>query len=154
MIARNFVSYIICQHGCPEKLTTDQGSYFISKLFLEICKLLNINKIHTTVYHLEVNRVVERSHQMLMNYLSHFVNEAQNDQNKWTDFAIMTYRAIVHSITGFSPHFLVHGQESNFPTEIFVGEIEDKDLSEDDYILDIVTRLKTDFSNEREHREK
>lgn len=63
----------------------------------------------------------------------------------------MAYRATLHSIIGFSPYFLVHGLEANLPTEILTRDIEDKDLSEEDFIQDIVTRLKTAFNKAKEN---
>lgn len=51
-----------------------------------------------------------------------------------TDFELMACRAILNSITGLSPYFLVHGREANLPTKILMRDIEDKDVSEGDYI--------------------
>lgn len=41
-ITKKFVTHIMCRHGCPKRLTTDQGSRFTSELFSEVCKLLRI----------------------------------------------------------------------------------------------------------------
>ena len=41
-IAREFATKIICRHGAPERLLTDQGSNFISEVMQSICKLLKI----------------------------------------------------------------------------------------------------------------
>lgn len=117
MISKNFVTHIICRHGCPETLTADQGSNFMSNLFSEVCKLLKIDNIHTTAYHPEANGVVERHHHTLMDYLSHFVNKEQNGWDEWLDFALMAYRTTPHTVTGYSPYYLIHGREANLPTE-------------------------------------
>ena len=101
-IAKKFVTHIICRHGCPENITTDQGSNFTSELFSEVCKLLKINKFQTTAYHPEANGVVERSHQTLMNYLSHFINKDQSDWDEWIDFTLMPYRATPHTAVSYT----------------------------------------------------
>lgn len=111
-IARKYVNHIICRHGCPEKLTTDEGAQFTSELLSEICKLLQVKQIQTTAYHPEANGVVERFHQTLMNFLSHYINEKQDDWDEWIDYALMAYRTTPHTATGYSPYYLNHGREA------------------------------------------
>jgi len=60
----------------PEKILNDQDTNFTSKTFKNICKLLKTEKIQTTVYHLESNGALERSHRILAKYLQHYINEA------------------------------------------------------------------------------
>ena len=52
-IAEVFVTRIICEHGIPDKILTDQGSNFVGEVFKNTCKLLKITKIQTTAYHPE-----------------------------------------------------------------------------------------------------
>jgi len=40
----------------PDKLHSDQGRQFDGKLIEELCKLLQIEKTHTTPYHPQVER--------------------------------------------------------------------------------------------------
>jgi len=42
-------------------------------------KLLKINKIQMTAYHLESNGALERLHRTLTEYLWHYVDEDQTD---------------------------------------------------------------------------
>jgi len=121
-VAEKFVTEIICKHGTPKKLITDQGSNFLSELFIEICKLLHISKLNTSAYHPQTNGVVERSHRTLMNYLSHYVNKEQTDWDVWIPFALFAYRVTPHSVTGFSPFLMVNGREPNLPSEIVMNE--------------------------------
>lgn len=75
-IAEKCITEIICKHGTPKKLITDQGNNFSSDMFSEICKLLHIKKLKTTAwYHPQSNGLVERSHRTLINYLSHYTNK-------------------------------------------------------------------------------
>lgn len=150
-IARKFTTEIICKHGTPKVLVTDQGKNFMSDLFTEVCKLLNIKKLNTTAFHPQANGQVERSHRTLMNYLSHYVNSDQTDWDDWIPFALFAYRATPHSVTGFSPFLIVHGREANLPSEIVFDNTEpEKDLSEEDYVQEIVLRLKSVFQTAKE----
>ena len=110
-IARIFVEEIVCRHGTPEKLLTDQGTNFTSELFREICKLLDIKKLQTTAYHPQTNGIVERSHQTIMTGLSQFISNDQKDWDVWLPYVMMTYRCTQHSTMKYSPYYLLHGRE-------------------------------------------
>lgn len=135
-IAKVFVEEIICRHGTPEKLLTDQGTNFTSELFQEICKLLDIEKLQTTSYHPETNGIVERSHQTIMAGLSQFIDEDQRNWDVWLPYVMMVYRATPHSTTKYSPYYLLHGREMRLPTDWIREEVQ-LDLSEDDLIHEI-----------------
>jgi len=67
-VAKEFITKIICEHGIPEMVLTDQGTNFLSEIFKNTCKLLKITKIQTA-YHPESNGALERSHRTLAEYL-------------------------------------------------------------------------------------
>lgn len=54
-ITKEFLTKIIFEYGIPNKILTNQGIIFLSKLFKDVCKLLKIEKIHITTYHPESN---------------------------------------------------------------------------------------------------
>lgn len=139
-IANVFVEELICRHGTPEKLLTDQGTNFTSERFQEICKLLDIEKLQTTAYHPETNDIVERSHQTIMAGLSQFIDEDQRNWDVWLPYVMMVYRATPHSRTKYSPYYLLHGREMRLPTDWIRKEVQ-LDLSEDDLIHEIKQRM-------------
>ena len=51
--------------GFPQRLMSDQGTGFTSKVIAAMCSLLGIEKIQTTLYHPQCNGSAERVHQML-----------------------------------------------------------------------------------------
>ena len=51
--------------GFPQRLMSDQGTGFCSKVIEAMCSLLGIEKIRTTLYHPQSNSSAERVHQML-----------------------------------------------------------------------------------------
>ena len=51
--------------GFPQKLMSDQGTEFTRDVIAAMCKLLGIEKIRTTPYHLQTNGSAERVHQTL-----------------------------------------------------------------------------------------
>ena len=49
-IARKFYEKIICVHGAPKWLLSDNGSAFISTLFKELCKCFNVTQVLGSSY--------------------------------------------------------------------------------------------------------
>ena len=50
-VAEKLVREFICRFGVPHQLHSDQGINFECKVFTEVCKLLDIEKTHTTPLH-------------------------------------------------------------------------------------------------------
>jgi len=46
-VTKEFVIKIICKHGIPDTVLTNQSTNFLSEVFKNICKLLKIIKIQT-----------------------------------------------------------------------------------------------------------
>ena len=51
--------------GFPQRLMSDQGTVFTSKMIESMCSLLGIEKVRKTPYHPQSNGSAERVHQML-----------------------------------------------------------------------------------------
>ena len=140
-VAREFVTHIVARHGTPKRLLTDQGRNFVSKLFKETCKLLQIKKIQTSPYNPMCNGLVARSHYKLSDVLSHFVNKDQRNWDKWVPIVQMAYRSTPHSITKYSPYFLLHGREIKLPFPIDVTPKFSRYDIEDENVEDLAEKL-------------
>lgn len=113
--ARALVEAIVTRHGAPDRLLTDQGRNFVSSLLKNTCRLLGTQKIQTTPYHPEGNGMVERLHRTLAESVAHYVRRDGRDWDQWVPYALMAYRAIPHSSTGYSPNYLLYGREVQMP---------------------------------------
>ena len=87
----------------------------MSALFQEMCKLLQIKRINSTAFKPKMQGKVERFHAGLKQTMSHYVNKYGNDWDDYVDYALMVHRATPHSITKFSPHYLLHGRDMRLP---------------------------------------
>lgn len=76
-VAYYFVIHFICSHGLPKSLVTDCGTEFLSRVFVEVCRLLKIKKLSTSPNHPRSNGSLERSHRTLGEYLRSFVDKNQ-----------------------------------------------------------------------------
>ena len=116
-VARKFVSEVILEFGTPKYLLSDQGTQFVSHLLKETCKLLNISKLQTTAFHPQSNGICERFHKSLVDMISHFVAKDAQRWDEYVPYAVMAYRRTPHSVTRFSPYYLVYGREMRLPVE-------------------------------------
>ena len=117
-VASIMIKEFISRFGIPKTIHSDQGSQFVSKLFLEMCRLLQIEKTRTTPYHPESDGMVERFNRTLCTMLSAFVDENHKNWDSLLPFVMMAYRAAEHETTGVSPNVMMLGRETTTPLEI------------------------------------
>jgi hypothetical protein len=114
-VARALVTQVFARHGCPKMLSSDRGTNFMSALFQETCKLLQIKRINSTAFNPKMQGKIERFHAGLNQTMSHYVNKYGNDWDDFVDYALMVHRATPHSITKYSPYYLLHGRDMRMP---------------------------------------
>lgn len=117
-VAREFVQNVVLKYGIPETILTDQGANFLSELFANVCKLLQIRKIQTTAFHPESNGSLEREHKVLVEYLRHYIAEDQRDWDEWVAYATYLYNITTPRATGYSPFELLFGYRARIPTAL------------------------------------
>ena len=114
--AKVYATQIISRNGTGEQLITDQGRGFMSSFFRETCKVLGIRRTRTTSYHPASNGMIERRHKYFHTGLSHYINSANTNWDTIVPFFFMAHRATPHSVTGYSPFYLLHGREMQLPS--------------------------------------
>ncbi|XP_053486641.1 uncharacterized protein LOC128611284 [Ictalurus furcatus] len=67
-IARELV-LLFSRVGIPKDVLTDQGTPFVSKLMADLCRLLQVKHLRTSVYHPQTDGLVERFNQTLKRML-------------------------------------------------------------------------------------
>ena len=148
-VAKAFVTKVVLEHGIPEKILTDQGTNFTSEMFKNTCKILKIEKLQTTAYHLENNGALERSHRTLAEYLRHYINEDQTDWDEWLPYAMFTYNTTPYATTGLTPFELVYGHRANLPTAL--SKPPKLTYSYEDYAQELRERIRATNQVAREH---
>ena len=115
--ANALVDHWIGRFGCPHSLHSDQGRNFESKLFEQLMQLLEMDKTRTTPFQPQSNAVIERMNKTLQNMLEKGINEEQSNWSQQLPYVMMAYRFSVHESTGYTPQFLVFGQELSLPLD-------------------------------------
>lgn len=104
------------------------GYQFESRLFREMCKMLQINKTRTTAYNPQFDGMVERLNRTIKDILSKYLTVHQIDWDKYVDGLVLAYNTTPHETTGITPYRMVFGNEASIPlnimTEINVTEEE------------------------------
>ena len=77
--------------------------------------MLGIQRSRTSSYHQASSRTIERWHRLLHDGMSHYINSSHSNWDLVLPLLI-AYRATPHSITGYSPFFLLHGWEIILPS--------------------------------------
>lgn len=96
---------IFARFGFPTQLITDSASYFINKVFIDICKALGITHKRTSPHHPQSN-VRERVNSNLMMMLIEHTVRHKNWDAKLPEMTFAT-RTTVDRSTGFTRDVLV-----------------------------------------------
>ncbi len=88
---------------------TDQGTPFMSRLMADLCRLLNVKQLRTTVYHPQTDGLVERFNQTLKQMLRHVAAEDKRDWDQMLPYVLFGIREVPQASTGFTPFKLLFG---------------------------------------------
>ena len=148
-VADCLVKQFFSRFGVPYWLKTDQGRQFKSKLFEEMCSLLQVEHKCSTAFHPQGNSRAEKMVQVVGNLLSAFcVNQRHWDEN--LPLLTLAYRSTVHEVTGYTPNYVMLGREVTLPIDIMMGTIGDEQrLTVSDYIDQLKDRLSSCFDEVR-----
>ena len=137
--------------GALARLLSDRGTSFTSSIIEELCKILGIQQLCTTPYHPQTNRLVERSHQMIM----HMIGKVGEDKKaNWpSHFAeiVYAYNSTRSTVTGYSPHYLLFGWRPRLPVDFIFPTVGSNEAptreasakSVDMYIASVRDRLRS-----------
>jgi len=78
-LAHLFVVHVFSKHRVPSHITSDHGSEFVSHFFYSLGTALDVRLHFTSGYHPEANGQVERTNQMLEQYLHVYCNYQQDN---------------------------------------------------------------------------
>ena len=120
----------------------------------EICRLLEIDKLHTSVYKPSTNAQIERFHRSLNSMIGTVISDKQTDWDEWLPYVLAAYRASPHDSSGFSPHLLTFGRENRATLDIVFGltvpEPEVEQNTYCDYVENMQTKLHTAYDLARD----
>src|SRR3989337_259182 len=105
---------IICRHGCPRILQSDQGTHFVNEVIKELLRKFNIRQQLSTPYHPQTNGLVERFNRTLCESLAKMTHGLTD----WDDLVqptLFAARDKNNRSTGGSPFLLTYGRQARSP---------------------------------------
>ena len=96
-------------YGITKQIKSDKGGAFISKEYIEFCKIQNINRIYRTANLHTGTRLVERTIQSLKNLVLANLEDDQNLRES-VNRALHVLRFTIHSETKKTPFELHFGR--------------------------------------------
>jgi transposase InsO family protein len=139
--AKVFFDHFVVHYGIPQRIHSDQGGAFESKIVKELCKLLHVGKSRTTPYHPSGNPVTERFNRTLINMLSTLDVQRKLDWKSQVGPMVHAYNCTPHASTQFSPYFLMFGRHPNLPIDIAMGISRHDNTTTSSYAEDLRKRL-------------
>ncbi|KAK7945555.1 hypothetical protein WMY93_001283 [Mugilogobius chulae] len=138
----NFIVY----YGIPDRIHTDQGQDFESKLIKELCEVAGIQKSRTTPYHPRGNPV-ERFNRTLLSMLGTL---EEKQKSKWKDYVkplVHAYNCTKNDVTGYAPYELMFGRTPRLPVDMVFGlPLQGtKHKSHSQYVQHLKSRLEESF---------
>lgn len=109
---------IICRHGCPTIMVSDNGKPFLSDLIRQVCRNYNIIHKTTTPYNPQSNGLIERFNRTLGQILQRRSYEEKLDWDAYLPATLFAYRSIKQATTKHSPFFLIYGYEPRTPFDL------------------------------------
>ena len=137
--------------GALARLLSDRDTSFTSSIIEELCKILGIQQLWTTSYHPQMNRLVERSHQMIMHMIGKLGEDKKADWLSHLAEIAHAYNATQSGVTVYSPHYLMFGWWPRLPVDFIFPTIgsnkapmrEATTRSVDMYIASVRDRLRS-----------
>ena len=114
----HLITHWISRYGCPMTFQSDNGKVFVGDLTKELMKRSHIAQAHSTTYHPQTNRLVERQNRTLVNMLKVYCSRYMTDWDKYLPQVVGAYNSTQNSTTGISPF---RQRESNAPDILLPG---------------------------------
>jgi hypothetical protein len=115
-VAKFLYEEIICRHGTPKILLSDQGSHFRNELVEKLCQKFKIQRRFSSPYHPQTNGLVERFNKTLCTMLAKLGDITNWDEN--IPSVLFAYRTTKHNITQNTPFYLIYGRPPVLPIEV------------------------------------
>jgi integrase-like protein len=157
-LAKFIFEEIVCRHGTPKVILSDQGRNFISETIRILCERFLIKHKFSSPYHPQTNGMVERFNRTLCESLAKV--KGTDDWDIHIPAVLLAYRTKKHATTGYTPFQLVYGRQATLPIEalIPVEPTATQDVDLQDSILtrayDLIEKLPALQENARKNTKK
>ena len=107
--AEILIKKVFCRYGLSEKLISDRGPQFASKVMRAVLKAMGVRSALSTAFHPQTDGSSERANQGLEQYLRAYCNRNQDNWVSLLPMADFAHNTQEHSATKRTPFELLHG---------------------------------------------
>jgi hypothetical protein len=110
-----------CTFGFPDVYRTDNGTEFNNKTVIELCKLVQCQKVNIVAYNPQSNPV-ERFHRDLGRMIRALLPREDNHWCTLLPTICSAYNSKVNESTGHTPNMVFFGREMNLPSDFLISK--------------------------------
>ena len=154
-VANAIFNNILCIHGRPDTIVTDEGSEFVNAGLRFLYKRWGIQPITTGGYQPQA-LPVERFHRFLNGSMTTLAAKFGEDWTTYLPAVVFAYNSSVTVSTGYSPYALLFGRNPRFieDTAIVHGSVVNDFKDEPDFAKAIARRLHRAYDHVRAQQER
>ena len=104
----------------PKRSCQIKAETFDSQLVADLCTLMGMQKIQTSLYHPQTNSQCERFNSTLINMLETLPWEKKSEWKNHIGTLVHAYNCTWNSATGFSPYYLMYGRQPCLPKRGYI----------------------------------
>jgi transposase InsO family protein len=127
--AQTLFDNFIVHYGIPQRIHSDQGANFESKIVKELCTLTGMKKSRTTSYHPMGNGMCERFNRTLLGMLGTMEQHQKSNWKAYVAPMVHAYNCTRHESTRVSPYFLMFGRHPRLSIDLAFGINKDRKQS-------------------------
>ena len=148
-VADAFFENILCRHGTPAVVVSDNGTEF-DGVFDVLARKYGVKRIRTSPYHPQANGIVERLHGYMRGSLAAMSTADQAQWHRLLPVTAFSYRATPVGRLGLTPFFLMHGREPVLPGELRAASGSTSPVETSQFVSTLQRRLGLAYSRARE----
>lgn len=95
--------HLFSRVGILREILMDQGTAFMSRVMKDVCNLLRIKQVRTSVYHPQTDGLVERFNKTLKQMLRKVIERDGRNWDQLLPHLMFSVREVPQASTGFSP---------------------------------------------------
>ena len=157
-IAECIYKNLVCEHGIPLKILSDQGQELIGSALKYLYQRWGIKPAQTGGYNPQANGACERFHRWLNVTMTQLYDRKTPDWDEYLPALCFAYRVSINDATGHSPYYILRGREATLPADaIFQPSPKlttENEEHRDDYVSKMTERLHQAFGIARNQQYK
>ena len=116
--ASRIMNDVVSRWGTPLRIHSDQGAAFESRVFRELCKMLDVRKTRTSPRNPKGNGQTERFNRTLLRMIRAYLVHEQEDWDMYLGCLAGAYRSTPNESTRMTPNLLSLGREVRLPGDV------------------------------------